>query len=139
MTSIRVLVLLATMALSATTASAGTLTWTLTGVTSLGSTITGSFDFNANTTTYSDINITTSGGSIIPNFTWSQHASFGSFSCCLAMVDTTAIDETGADVLNLGFASDLTNAGGTIPISFTQQGTCNSPNPNPKITQAARR
>jgi len=41
--------------------------WTLAGVTSLGTSITGSFVFDANTETYSDLDISTSGGSVIPS------------------------------------------------------------------------
>jgi PEP-CTERM motif-containing protein len=116
-------------------AQADAITWTLVNVTSLGSTITGSFVFDADTSTYSAIGITTSGGSIIPNETWTNWVGFGAsygpaISCCLGVVDTTLTNQTGANLLNLIFMTGLTDAGGTIPISSTQQGTCNDANCN---------
>jgi hypothetical protein len=116
-------------------AQAGAITWTLVNVTSLGSTITGSFVFDADTNTYSAIDITTSGGTIIPNETWTNWVGFGAsfgpgINCCLGLVDTALANQTGANLLNLVFMTGLTDAGGTIPISSTQQGTCNDANCN---------
>jgi hypothetical protein len=111
--------------LAAATASAGPITWTLNGVTSLGTSITGSFVFNADTDIYSSVNITSSGGTVIPANTWTALA-----ECCatesgfLGLVDTSAANQTGADLLGLFFAVDLTDAGGSVPITETQQGTC---------------
>jgi hypothetical protein len=51
------------------TASAANVTWTLSGVTSLGTTITGSFVYNQDTNTYVSVSISTSGGSVIPSKT----------------------------------------------------------------------
>jgi hypothetical protein len=114
---------------AAAAANAEPLTWTLVDVTSLGSSITGSFVYNANTDVFSSIDITTSGGTVIPSETWTNKASFGSFNCCLALVDTSSSNETGANTLNLVWTpAFMTDAGGKIPISFTQQGTCNVPN-----------
>jgi hypothetical protein len=112
------------LALMAQTAAAGPLTWTLQNVTSLGTTITGTFVYNADTDVFSHIDITTTGGSVIPDETWTNKASFGSFDCCLALVDTSGVDDIGANVLNLVLAGFLTDAGGTVPLSETQQGTC---------------
>jgi hypothetical protein len=125
--TIRRMLLFAAVVLTTITASADNITWTLVGVTSLGTSITGSFVFNADTTTYSSIDVTTSGGSIIPSETWTNKATFGSFNCCLALVSSSTTPETGLDLLNLVWTpSMLTNAGGTIPLVFTQQGTCNA-------------
>lgn len=121
-------------ALFALTASAGPILWTLNNVTSLGTRITGSFVFNADTDTYSYIEISTSGGSVIPTTSWSSVA-----SCCssgtlasqvLALVDTTAANETGANTLSLGYyltttgGTGLTDAGGSRAIIDTGQGIC---------------
>jgi hypothetical protein len=114
-------------------AQADSVTWTLVDVTSLGSNITGSFVFDAATNTYSAIDVTTTGGTIIPNETWTNWVGFGAsqgpgIACCLGVVDTTATNQTGANALNLIFSTALTDAGGTIPIFETQQGTCNVAN-----------
>jgi hypothetical protein len=114
----------------ASRAEADGVTWTLVDVTSLGTTFTGSFVFDADTATYSNINITTSGGSIIPSETWSNWAGFAAsegpgIACCLAVVDTALPNQTGANMFNLIFSAFLTDAGGTVPIFETQQGTCN--------------
>lgn len=113
---------------TASRAQADNVTWTLVDVTSLGTSITGTFVFNADTNTYSSIDITTTGGTIIPSETWTNWAGFAAsigppIACCLAVVD--AANQTGANLLNLIFSTDLTDAGGTIPIGSTQQGTCN--------------
>jgi hypothetical protein len=114
-------------------AQADDITWTLVNVTSLGTNITGSFVFNANTDIYSSIDVTTTGGTIIHDGTWTNWVGFGAsfgpgIACCLGLVDTTLTNQTGANLLNLLFSTALTNAGGTIPISSTQQGTCNDAN-----------
>jgi hypothetical protein len=101
------------------------MTWTLTGVTSLGTTINGSFVFDADTSTYSSINITTSGGSVIPSKTWVALA-----GCCIhqsnrvALVDTSATNQTGANFVGLLFSANLTDAGGSVALLKTGQGTC---------------
>ena len=110
-------------------AQADDVTWTLVDVTSLGSTITGSFVYNADTATYSDIDITTTGGTVIPSETWTNWAGFEAtegpgIACCLGVVDTSAADQTGADLLNLIFLTGLTDAGGIVPIYETQEGSC---------------
>jgi hypothetical protein len=64
MLSIRGLLLLASAAFTAYTRP---ITWTLNGVTSLGTSITGSFVFDADTLTYSNIQISSSGGNVIRN------------------------------------------------------------------------
>jgi PEP-CTERM motif len=110
-------------------ASASDVTWTLVDVTSLGTSITGTFTYNADTDIYSNIDVTSSGGSVIPSETWTNKASFGSFNCCLALVSGSAADQTGLDLLNLVWTpGELTDAGGSIPLTDTQQGTCASAN-----------
>lgn len=108
-------------------------TWTLEDVTALGTSISGSFVFNAHTGTYSDIDITTTGGSIIPDETWTSEVGFGvssgpAIACCLGVVDTSATNQTGANTLMLVFSTNLTDAGGAIPIEFTEPGACDVAN-----------
>jgi len=110
------------------TASASNVTWTLVDMTSLGTSITGTFTYDADTDTYSNIDVTTTGGSVIPSETWTNKASFGSFNCCLALVGGSAADQTGLDLLNLVWLGQLTDAGGSLPLYYTQQGTCASSN-----------
>lgn len=110
-------------------ASAGNVTWTLESVTSLGTSITGTFTYNADTDTYSNIDVVSTGGSVIQDETWTNKASFGNYNCCLALVSSSASDETGLDLLNLVWTpNQLTDAGGIIPLAYTQQGTCNISN-----------
>jgi hypothetical protein len=122
MIAVRALFVIASAALTAT---ATPVFWTLSGVTSLGTTITGSFTFNADTLTYSAVDIVTTGGSFIPSEIWTNLA-----GCCsteagfLGLVDTSAANQTGANLLGLFFQTNLSNAGGTIPITETQQGVC---------------
>ena len=115
MSSLRALLLVAAVAL---TANAEPLTWTLNNVTTLGSSITGSFVFDANTSTYSSINITSSGGSVIPAETWTVSAECcSSLNSFLGLVDSSAPNETGADLLGLFLSPSLTDAGGTLGVS----------------------
>ncbi len=122
--SILILVALVVLVL-APSAQADPITWTLVGVTSLGSTITGSFTYNADTQTYSDIDIVTTGGSVIPNTTYAWLANFSlGVPGAIDMVDSAAANQTNADLLALIFATPLTDAGGTINLYATQQGRC---------------
>jgi hypothetical protein len=125
--SIRGLLLLASLAFAL---GAEPITWTLDDVTSLGTSITGSFVYDANTFTFSSIDITTSGGDVIPDETWTVEG-----KCCLTdaesleLVDTSAPNEAGANVLVLLFGvapgeEFLTDAGGSLEIRDTQEGTC---------------
>jgi hypothetical protein len=114
------------LAITAFAASGTPITWTLQNVTSQGTNITGSFVFDADTTTYSNIDITTSGGIEIPSVTWLNKASCCSAATDLPLVDTAAADQTLADLLDLFFATALTDAGGTVGISETSLGHCES-------------
>ena len=114
-------------------AQAAPLTWNLVNVSfGDGTTVTGSFVFDADTATFSNLNIATSGGSSVPaDNTWF----FGTcFSCKLntfpnsgfLATDQTAADLTGAHVISL-FSIDgelMTNAGGVITLEFFRAGTC---------------
>jgi hypothetical protein len=107
-------------------AHATPITWTLENVAALGTDITGSFVFDADTGTYSDIHITTSGGSVIPSATW--QTLLNCFGCNdaddLTILDTTATDLAGANLLYLNWVSNLTDAGGAVGIFFAQTQVC---------------
>ena len=106
-------------------AQADTLTWTLVGVTSLGTSITGSFDYNADTQTYSSIDITTSGGTVIPSMTWTvESVAVQGSPWALYLVNSSAADETGDALFGLTFYNPLTDAGGTIGFDYTIEGIC---------------
>jgi PEP-CTERM motif len=105
-------------------AQADPITWTLVGVTSLGTTITGSFVYDADTSTYSAIDITTTGGAIITDTTWSNLAGTHYTGGSLLLVDTSAANDTGADVLGLILTDTLTNAGGMVTLEYTLEGVC---------------
>src|ERR1700722_1794844 len=86
---------------AALTAHAANVTWTLNGVTSLGTTFTGSFVYNADTETFSSVNVTTAGGSVIPSKTWTVAFNNG-FPYAVIFVDTSAPNRFGANFLELG-------------------------------------
>lgn len=101
-------------------------TWTLTGVTfSDGGTAAGSFVYDADTNTFSSINISVTGGSL-PAVTYvTTHplavANFPSF------LPTASGNLTGVRVIVLSVGSALTNAAGTIALVATlAEGPCDN-------------
>jgi sugar lactone lactonase YvrE len=119
------------LAVLAPYARATQVTWTLHNVTfNDGGTASGSFVYNADTNTYSSVNIVTSGGSI----TGSTYISPFPTSAILAPSKTaiyastlsTVTVPTSSPFLGLFFVSALTDAGGTVNISALEEGTCNS-------------
>ncbi|HVO57467.1 MAG TPA: PEP-CTERM sorting domain-containing protein [Dongiaceae bacterium] len=107
------------------TASADGVTWTLLNLTfEDGSTATGSFDYNAATNTFSNINIVTSSGVSFTGATYTAvDPGFGPFPFDVAFVTAAGLgDYTGTAALELEFFTDpsetssynLTNAGGNI-------------------------
>jgi hypothetical protein len=122
MTTSRGLILLAFAAL---TAHAGPILWTLNGVTGFGSSLTGSFVYNADTNVYSTINITSNGAGGLPADSFTVQTGTPLFNATLiSLVDTSAIDQTGARILQVGFANPLTNLGGSDAITFMDSGIC---------------
>jgi hypothetical protein len=96
-------------------AQADPITWTLEGITSLGTSITGSYVYDADTLTYSDIGITTTAGSIITDTTWTNLAGTHYTGGSLLLVVTAAADDTGADVLGLIFSGPSNRRGRNDP------------------------
>src|SRR5579885_3048511 len=102
---------------SVPSASAATILWTLQGVTfGDGGKASGSFDYNADTNTFSSIDIVTTPGSSFPGATYlAIDPGKASSATSLAVVPNAGLaDLTGTAVLDLFFSSALTNAGGTI-------------------------
>jgi hypothetical protein len=102
-------------------ASADGITWTFSGVTfDDGGTLSGSFVYDALTNTYTpgDITVTTTAGTLLTG------AAYTSLSSCCGSSDTgltlgpNVSDYTNTPLLFLLFSAPLTNAGGTIPLSF---------------------
>jgi hypothetical protein len=111
------------LALCSVFASAGPVVWILSGVTFAdGGTASGSFVYNADTNTYSSINVTTTTGSARSGATY--HFQNGGGANALGMVTVVAADLTGTPDLALGFSSSLTNAGGTRTLTGNFEATC---------------
>lgn len=104
--------------------------WTLSDVLfEDGGTASGSFIYDASTNAYSAISITTSGGSLTPNATFTALVSGTSGDAVL--VPTAGPNLTGSNLLQLIFQFPLTNAGGTVylydpffPAASSYQGSC---------------
>jgi len=99
----------------ASAASAAPIEWTLTDIEfSDGGTATGSFIYDADTTSYSSISISTSGGTFAPSSYADLFASGASDA--LFVLDAGA-DLTSAPGLQLIFQMPLTNAGGLVDLT----------------------
>jgi hypothetical protein len=116
-------------------ASAAPVTWTLNGVTFQdGATASGSFVYDATTNTYSNVNITTSGGTILPGASYA-------FVCTppcgndqpapqlvLFLTAAPASNQTGLTGLGLVFFGGLTDPPAkAIPLLFGVEATCDDP------------
>jgi len=113
--------------LSVPSASASTIDWTLQGVTfGDGGTASGSFDYDADTNTYSFIDITTTSGSSFSGATYlALDPGKSSSSTSLAVVPDASSANIGTPVFDLFFSSALTDAGGTVALNdVLDEGTC---------------
>jgi hypothetical protein len=105
-------------------AGASPILWNLSGVTFAdGGIATGSFMFDADTSSYSSIDIVTSEGSIAGTTYLDVVAgpAVGSFILAAAPIATYGI---GTESLIIQYVSALTDAGGTTPITFGAEGAC---------------
>ena len=108
-------------------ASADGVTWDLSGVTfDDGGTASGSFVYDADTNTVSDIDIVTTAGTAFGGATYTgSDPAFGPFPDQLvAVTDASLADFTGTPVLNLLFLDSLTDAGGTVDLLDAIETTC---------------
>ncbi|HEY3348398.1 MAG TPA: hypothetical protein VGM13_01315 [Thermoanaerobaculia bacterium] len=106
-------------------ASANPVIWTLNGVTFTdGGTASGSFVYNADTNTYSSVNITTTAGSVIVTGATLLYVvpAFSSSGGVLTAASNAA-DLTGARAFALNFGTALTNNGGTVTL-LGQEASC---------------
>ncbi|MEO0485417.1 MAG: hypothetical protein AAF092_05855 [Pseudomonadota bacterium] len=125
------------------TASAAPLTWYFDNVTFQdGGSVTGSFDFDADTLTYSNISVTTTaGGSPFAGTSYQDLFTLGSNTDTRFdfLNQPTSTDNTGAFRLTMNWGLALTNAGGVRAISnlntnnnieaFCDVDTCGGPDP----------
>lgn len=112
--------------LTAGTAAAVPVKWTIPSMPlSDGGTISGSFTFDADTVTYSDINIVTAGGTTPGvNTTYVRLSAIGGFATQLYLHPATA----NAQTAYLWFPAPLTNAGGSAAIgSISEAAACLEP------------
>jgi len=112
-----------------TAGSATALTWTLTGVTfGDGGTAFGSFSYDATGGAYGAVDIVTSPGSSLGGATYQfVSGGFTPSDTRVLFVTTGSADETSAEGLALFFSSQLTNSGGTVSLSLSEEATCADP------------
>jgi hypothetical protein len=113
--------------LSAPRASASNILWDLVGVTFAdGGTAIGSFDYNADTNIYSNVDIITMGGSLMGATYLALDPGFTSTDLILAVVPNAALANfTGTPLLALKFSPVLTDSGGAASlISPSAEGQC---------------
>jgi hypothetical protein len=125
LSAVRVLLLTICGAAIVQVANATPVTWTLSGATfDDGGTAVGSFVYDSDTPLFSAINIVTSGGTN-PGATFTVlDIPFGSFPVELVALPTGSVG-LGTPGLILIFSSPLSNAGGTISLTFeSQQAAC---------------
>jgi hypothetical protein len=112
-------------------ASATSLHWQLNGVTfSDGGKVFGGFDYDASTGIYSNLNITTTPGSVLPGSYYSSAAPYAgsTTSSFLNGVSTVPVFTTATYSLALSFSPALTAAGGTVSIAgLAQESICTNP------------
>jgi PEP-CTERM motif len=113
-------------------ASADAITWDLSGVTfDDGGAASGSFVYDADTNTFSVINITTTAGSMFPGATYTTlSGAFGSSNTGM-LLGAASGDLTNTDLLLLMFGADLTDLGGLVPLVTgsligSVEGTCDN-------------
>ena len=111
------------------TAHAVPVEWTLSGFNFVGGgTASGSFVYDADTNTYSSVNITTTAGTIAGAAYADVSPGFANSATVGLFVTTAAGDLTGTPALALFYGAGLTNAGGAVAITQNGnvEGTCNN-------------
>jgi hypothetical protein len=112
------------LAVGSVNAEAAPLTWTVDGVTfNDGGSANGSFVYDADTGMYSDIAINTTAGTILGGTAYPDVLRGDAFFLDV-VPDASLASLTGSLLLNINFASPLTNAGGTIDIFIISEGFC---------------
>ena len=104
-------------------ALASPLLWTIGSATlNDGGTASGSFVYDADTDTFSSINLVTTAGSTLSGSVF-QNRYFTNASH-LVFLDSASLNLTGVSYLDLYIQTPLTNAGGTVNISPAFEGKC---------------
>jgi hypothetical protein len=103
-------------------ASADSVTWTLQGVTlDDGGTASGSFAYNANTNSYSALNVTTTAGSALSGSTYSSLSNaFFSGNTMLGLGPSLSLNLTGDSFLEMFFTNPLTNTRGNDSVYLVE-------------------
>lgn len=127
--------LLATLSLSfaTTMVQAVPVLWTLNNVNFTGNTTaTGSFVFDASTSLFSNVLITTSAAGITYDTTELSPSPFGLDAFGIELIDNYVLNNNaGKSILNLDFSSALTDAGGVVALTTdfpSFEGQCSSSN-----------
>lgn len=132
LTPSRLILILIALTLTAT-AYGAPVTYCLQGVTfEDGGVASGCFTYDAATNTYSNVNISTTTGSLRAGATYSVVCGTSNPTCtgvtpsssAVLYVTSTSANLTGTPGLALVFAIPLTANGGTVAIAFAQEGTC---------------
>ena len=124
------------LAFVAAQAVAAPLTWVLSGITfSDGGTASGSFVYDANTNTYSSVNITTIAGSVRTTGATYHFVCGQDVPSCNGVspsagfnlnLTSAAANQTGLPGFALFFSSALTNAGGSVSVTGEEANCSNS-------------
>lgn len=88
-----------------------------------GSTITGSYVYNAETDVFSNINVVTSIGASLPGATYSVPGA-GAGAGVVDFFSTNAVDVTDEFRLRIGWNGPMTNTGGTLNVAFGFEAQC---------------
>lgn len=88
-----------------------------------GSTITGSYVYNAETDVFSNINVVTSVGASLPGATYSVPGA-GAGAGVVDFFSTNAVDVTDEFRLRIGWNGPMTNTGGTLNVAFGFEAQC---------------
>ncbi len=88
-----------------------------------GSTITGSYVYNAETDVFSNINVVTSVGASLPGATYTVPGA-GAGAGVVDFFSTNAVDVTDEFRLRIGWNGPMTNTGGTLNVAFGFEAQC---------------
>ena len=104
--------------------SAAALTWQVAGVFNNGGVLAGSYQFDASTGQFSNINVTATGDSVFPNSAFIlDNPGLPSTAGALDFVTTTG-NLTGTPFLSVVLSHPMTASGGIIPITGSALANC---------------
>lgn len=104
-----------------TSAQAALITWTFQDVSlSDGGEVFGSFDYDATTNVFTNVNVTSTSGNAATGDTYVLASNFA-FSSRLDFLTSNAIDLTGAGALGVDLFANMTDLGGQIDLDLSRQ------------------